>query len=386
MNEEALAEKDEAFMDLACRLAARGRGHTKPNPMVGAVLVRRDKAFSTGYHRRPGTPHAEVVAIERAKEDVAGATLYVNLEPCAHHGRTPPCVDLILAKKIRRVVIGTKDTNPLVNGRSIAALRRKGVQVTYGVLEEKCRRLNETFFKHVETNKPFVTLKAALTLDGKIASSSGQSQWISCPASRQKVHKLRSIVDAILVGIETVLQDDPRLTVRGVRGAAKPCRVVLDSRLRVPMSARVLEGSAETLLATTDRAQRKKIRKLENKGIGVEVFRPDRSGRVPLGTLLRRLGERGMQHVLLEGGSGLYTTALKAGEVDKLLLFVAPLLLGGKDAPGLFDGIGFPSPKKGLPVQGLKWRRSDRDLMLEGYCSRPGPLGSGQIRKMRDRT
>jgi len=386
MNEEALAEKDEAFMDLACRLAARGRGHTKPNPMVGAVLVRRDKAFSTGYHRRPGTPHAEVVAIERAKEDVAGATLYVNLEPCAHHGRTPPCVDLILAKKIRRVVIGTKDTNPLVNGRSIAALRRKGVQVTYGVLEEKCRRLNETFFKHVETNKPFVTLKAALTLDGKIASSSGQSQWISCPASRQKVHKLRSIVDAILVGIETVLQDDPRLTVRGVRGAAKPCRVVLDSRLRVPMSARVLEGSAETLLATTDRAPKKKIRQLETKGIGVEVFRPDRSGRVPLGTLLRRLGERGMQHVLLEGGSGLYTTALKAGEVDKLLLFVAPLLLGGKDAPGLFDGIGFPSPKKGLPVQGLKWRRSDRDLMLEGYCSRPGPLGSGQIRKMRDRT
>ena len=377
MNEEALAEKDEIFMDLACRLAVRGRGHTKPNPMVGAVLVRRGKAFSTGYHRRPGAPHAEVVAIERAKGGLAGTTLYVNLEPCAHHGRTPPCVDLILAKKIRRVVIGTKDTNPLVNGKSIAALRRKGVQVTCGVLEEKCRRLNETFFKHVETKKPFVTLKAALTLDGKIASSSGESKWISCPASRRKVHKLRSIVDAILVGVDTVLRDDPRLTVRGIRGAANPCRVVLDSRLRVPMTARILKPSAKTLLATTDRAPKKKIHRLESLGIEVEVFPPDRSGRVPLTMLLRRLGKRGMQHVLLEGGSGVYTTALKAGEVDKLLLFVAPLLLGGKDAPGLFDGIGFPSPKKGLPLRDLRWRRSDRDLMLEAYCPGPGNRASG---------
>ena len=386
MNKEALAEKDEAFMDLACRLAARGRGNTKPNPMVGAVLVRRGNAFSTGYHRRPGAPHAEVVAMEGAKQDVAGATLYVNLEPCAHHGRTPPCVDLILAKKIRRVVIGTKDTNPLVNGRSIAALRRKGVEVTYGVLEEKCRRLNETFFKHVETNKPFVTLKAALTLDGKIASATGESQWISCPASRRKVHKLRSIVDAILVGVETVLHDDPQLTVREIRGAANPCRVVMDSRLRVPMTARVLEPEAQTLLATTDRAPKRKIRQLESKGIGVEVFRPDRSGKVPLGRLLSRLGKRGMQHVLLEGGSGIYTTALKAGEVDKLLLFVAPLLLGGKEAPSLFDGIGFSSPKKALAVRDLRWRRSDRDLMLEAYCSGPGTPASGQTRSTGNRT
>jgi diaminohydroxyphosphoribosylaminopyrimidine deaminase/5-amino-6-(5-phosphoribosylamino)uracil reductase len=278
------------------------------------------------------------------------------------------------------VVIGTKDTNPLVNGRSMAALRRKGVQVTCGVLEEKCRRLNETFFKHVETNKPFVTLKAALTLDGKIASSGGQSQWISCPASRQKVHRLRSIVDAILVGVETVLKDDPQLTVRGIRGGANPCRVVMDSRLRVPLTARVLERSAETLLATTDRAPKKKIRQLESKGARVEVFRPDRSGRVPMGRLLRHLGKRGMQHVLLEGGSGVYTTALKAGEVDKLLLFVAPLLLGGKEAPSLFDGIGFPSPKKGLPVRDLRWRRSDRDLMLEAYCSGPETWASGHAR------
>ncbi len=371
MRREVSAETDEAFMELACRLAVRGRGNTKPNPMVGAVLVRNGRTIGAGYHRKPGTPHAEVIAIEGAEEDVAGATLYVNLEPCAHHGRTPPCVDLILAKKVRRVVIGTRDTNPLVNGRSIEALQRKGIEVTCGVLEGKCRRLNETFFKYVETKKPFVTLKAALTLDGKIASSSGLSQWISCPASRKKVHRLRSFVDAVLVGVGTVLRDDPQLTVRGIRGATNPWRVVMDSRLRIPMSARVLESEAQTLLATTERAPRKKIQALERKGIQVEVFRPDRSGRVPFNRLLRRLAKKEMQHVLLEGGEGIYTTALEAEAVDKLLLFVAPILLGGKEAPGLFGGVGFASPEKGLRVRDLRWRRSDRDLMLEAYCSGP---------------
>lgn len=371
MNEEALTETDESFMNLACKLAIRGRGKTKPNPMVGAVLVRRGEVFGTGHHSKAGSPHAEVVAIQRAEADPKGATLYVNLEPCSHHGRTPPCVDLILAKKIRRVVIGTKDTNPRVNGRSIAILRREGVQVTYGVLEEKCRRLNETFFKLVETGKPFVTLKAALTLDGKIASSSGRSKWISCPASRRKVHRVRALADAILVGVGTVIEDDPQLTVRGIPGARNPCRVVMDSRLRIPMTTRVLEGEAETLLATTHRAPKRKIRELERRGVEVEVFPPDRTGRVPLPSLLRRLGKRGMQHVLVEGGSGLYTTALEADEVDKLLLFIAPLLLGGREAPGLFGGVGFPSPEKGHIVHGLEWRRSDRDLVLEAYCSSP---------------
>ncbi len=379
MSREARSEADETFMDLACRLAVRGRGRTKPNPMVGAVLVRNGKVCSTGYHRKPGAPHAEVVAIERAKGSLQGTTLYVNLEPCAHHGRTPPCVDLILAKKIRRVVIGTLDTNPLVSGRSIATLRRKGVRVTSGVLENRCRRLNETFFKSVETNKPFVTLKAALTLDGKIASSTGQSQWISSPASREKVHRLRNQVDAILVGVGTVLEDDPQLTVRGIRASTNPCRVVMDSRLRLPLTARILEPEAETLVATTSRASRRRIRDLEARGVTVQVFRPDRQGRVPVGTLLKHLAKRGMQHVLLEGGSGIYTTALKAKEVDKLLLFLAPLLLGGREAPTLFDGVGFASPRKGLPVHDLQWRRSDRDLMLEAYCSGPGTRFAGEV-------
>lgn len=378
MRRDSQAETDEAFMALACKLAARGRGRTQPNPMVGAVLVREGRAFSEGYHKSPGTPHAEVVAIEGAREDVAGATLYVNLEPCAHYGRTPPCVDLIIAKRIGRVVVGTKDTNPLVNGKSIEALRRSGVRVTCGVLEEECRRLNETFFKYVETKRPFVTLKAALTLDGKIASRTGRSQWISSPASRKKAHRLRSIVDAVLVGVGTVLQDDPQLTVRGIRGARNPCRVVMDSRLRSPMSARILEPEAETVVATTERAPVRKIRELERRDIRVEVFRPDRSGRVPVGPLLRSLAKQGRQHVLVEGGAGIYSSLLEAGEVDKLLLFIAPLLIGGRDAPSLFDGRGFESPQAGLPVRDLRWRRSDRDLMLEGYCS--GRDGAGRLR------
>jgi diaminohydroxyphosphoribosylaminopyrimidine deaminase / 5-amino-6-(5-phosphoribosylamino)uracil reductase len=363
--------QDERFMSLACDLAVRGRGRTKPNPMVGAVLVKGGRVAAKGYHRYAGGPHAEVIAIERAKSDPRGATLYVNLEPCAHHGRTPPCVELILAKKIGRVVIGTKDTNPIVNGRSIEILRRGGVQVTCGVLEERCRRLNESFFKFVETGKPFVTLKAAVSLDGKIASSIGRSQWISCPASREKVHRQRSLVDAILVGIGTVVQDDPRLTVRGIPRAKNPCRVVMDSKLRIPMSARVLEPEAETVLATTHRASRRKVRELEKRGVGVEVFPPDRKGRVPLGPLLRRLGKRGIQHVLLEGGSRLYTAALEANEVDKLLLFVAPLLLGGERAPSLLGGAGFPTPAKGRSLHGLRWRKSDRDLMVEAYFTGP---------------
>jgi diaminohydroxyphosphoribosylaminopyrimidine deaminase/5-amino-6-(5-phosphoribosylamino)uracil reductase len=384
MNKEVRTETDETFMNLACRLAIRGRGRTRPNPMVGAVLVRRGRVFGTGYHRSPGSPHAEVVAIERAEADPKGATLYVNLEPCAHHGRTPPCVDLILAKKIRRVVIGTKDTNPLVNGRSIATLRRRGVQVTCGILEDKCRRLNEAFFKFVETGKPFVILKAAMTLDGKIASSSGRSQWISCPASRKKVHRLRSRVDAILVGIGTVLEDDPRLTVRGIPDARNPCRVVMDSRLRIPLTARVLEPEAETLVATTHLAPKKKVAALAERGVAVETFAPNRAGRVPLGQLLRRLGKRGIQDVLVEGGSQLYTTALEAKEADKLVMFVAPLLLGGEEAPGLFGGKGFANPAKGLRVHSLRWKRSDRDLMLEAYLSKGGTeVRASQVRPKR---
>ena len=362
---------DEHFMRLACRLARKGEGKTKPNPMVGAVLVKNGRIIGTGHHKKSGSPHAEVIAIQNAQEDVGDASLYVNLEPCAHHGQTPPCVDLILAHKISRVVIGAKDPNPKVNGKSIRTLQNRGVRVECGVLEQECRRLNEVFFKFMETGKPFVTLKAALSLDGKIACPTGESKWISCSASRKKVHRLRSLVDAILVGIGTVLKDDPQLTVRDVPGARNPLRVILDTGLRISPYARVLQPDAATLIATTRRAPSDKIRQLQRMGIEVEVFSSNKNGHVPMGSLFQRLGTRGLQHILIEGGSHVFTTAWEEKEVDKFFLFIAPLLLGGTDAPGLFGGKGVSSTVEGFPVHGLRSKRSDRDILLEGYLVDP---------------
>lgn len=356
---------DARFMAMALKLALRGKGRTRPNPLVGCVLVQQGRVIGTGFHRKPGTPHAEVLAIESAQEDVRGSTLYVNLEPCAHYGRTPPCLDLILERRIGRVVVGTVDPNPLVNGRSIRALRAKGIDVTVGVLEAACRKINEVFFKSVQTGKPFVTLKAGVSLDGKIAAFTGLSKWITCEVSRKKAHRLRSEVDAILVGIGTVLQDNPLLTCRGIRGASQPLRVVLDSALRIPLDAAVLRPGAETLVATTDRAQADKVAALRARGVQVELFSPDRTGRVPLGDLLRRLAKREIQHVLVEGGRDVFTTVLEEGEGDRLLLFVAPILLGGKDAPGILAGRGAESPQEATRVFDVRCRRSGQDLLLE---------------------
>ncbi len=367
------SEEDARFMAMALKLALRGKGRTRPNPLVGCVLVREGRVIGSGFHRRPGSPHAEVVAIESAREDVRGSTLYVNLEPCAHYGRTPPCLDLILERRIGRVVVGTVDPNPLVNGLSIRTLRAKGVQVTVGVLEAACRRMNEVFLKFVQTGKPFVTLKAGVSLDGKIAAYTGRSRWITCETSRRSVHRLRSEVDAILVGIGTVLRDNPLLTARGIRGARQPLRVVLDSELRIPLDAAVLGPEAETLVATTERAPADKVAALRARGAQVEVLPPDRAGRVPLGGLLRRLAEREIQHVLIEGGSGVFTTALEEAEGDRLLLFVAPILLGGEKAPGILGGRGAESPQEALRVHDLRCRRSGQDVLLECRLKRREP-------------
>jgi len=359
---------------MACRLALRGRRGARPNPMVGAVLVHRGEVIGTGYHQRYGGPHAEVVAVRNAVRDPAGSTLYVNLEPCSHFGNTPPCVDLILEKRIGSVVIGTVDPNPRVNGRSVRILREHGVKVTCGVLERTCRDLNEVFFRFMETGLPFVTLKAALSLDGKIACGTGVSQWISCDASRARVHRLRSRADAILVGAGTVRRDDPCLTVRGVRGVARPpLRVVVDSRLRTPREARVLGPEAPTLVATTQRAPRGKIEALAARGVQVEVLDADEDGRVPLEALLARLGGRQVQHLLVEGGSRVFTSAIERELVDRMVLFIAPLLLGGERAPSLFGGQGAERPDLGAAVDILRVRRSGRDLVVEGRPVRPGP-------------
>ena len=337
--------------------------------MVGAVLVKRGTIIGKGFHKRPGAPHAEVIALNGATTDPKGGSLYVNLEPCCHFGRTPPCVDLILAKGIARVVIGTKDTNPMVNGKSMRRLRQHGVRVDYGILEERCRRLNEVFLKYITTRTPFVILKAAITLDGRIASSSRTSQWISSEQSRKRVHRLRNLVDAIAVGIGTVLQDDPQLTARGIRGSSNPLRIVMDSMLRIPLTAQLVQGrkDARTLIATTPRAPTKKMKALTERGIEVEVFENDPDGRVPMDALFNYLGARGIQSVLVEGGSHIYTSALQQGLVDKLVLFLAPTLMGGRHAPGLFEGKGFSSPAESISLEGVEIQRSGRDILVQGY-------------------
>ena len=372
MPKEHPLSTDEKYMALACRLARRGEGKTSPNPMVGAVLIKAGKVIGMGYHKKPGAPHAEIAAFRNADTLLKGATLYVNLEPCAHYGKTPPCVDSIIAEKIKRVVIGAKDPNPLVKGKSIRLLKKQGVEVTCGILEEKCRRLNEAFYKSMETGKPLVTLKAATSLDGKIACYTGRSQWISCSVSRKKGHRYRSRVDAILVGIGTVLKDDPQLTVRGIAGARNPLRVIMDSRLRIPLTARILRPEAPTLLVTTPAAPQKKIDRLAQMGVAVKIFKPNQKGRIPFTPLLRHLGKSETQHLLIEGGAGIYLSAFEEGIVDKCLFFIAPLLLGGQSAPMLLGGQGVKTPQQGYTFSDFNVSKSGRDMVLEGYLKDKG--------------
>lgn len=367
-------------MARALDLARRGAGRTSPNPMVGAVVVREGRIVGEGYHEKAGTPHAEVHALRAAGPAAAGATLYVTLEPCNHHGRTPPCTEAIIAAGIARVVAAVKDPNPRVAGSGLARLRAAGIAVTEGVLAEEARELNEAFFHFITTGRPFVIMKYAMTMDGRIATATGESRWISSPEARERVHRLRAAADAVMVGIGTVLHDDPLLTCR-VPGGRDPVRVVVDSRLRIPPSARVLSvrSEAPTWLATTPLAapeRRAAIRSLRRTGAcPVEILEiPARDGRVDLGALLAELGRREITSVLLEGGAELNAAMLAAGAVQKVLGFVAPKLVGGREAPGPVGGSGVALPEA-WRVEGLKVEKVGEDVLLTGYVSggAPGP-------------
>lgn len=354
----APSDDDQHFMRQALRLAERGRGTTRPNPMVGALLVKGGKVLARGYHRRAGQPHAEIVALAKLGMRAPGATLYVTLEPCCHHGRTGPCTEAILAAGIRRVVVGCCDENPLVSGRGVAALRRAGLQVSAGCLKEECHRLNRAFFTWVRKHRPWVTLKVAATLDGFIGDRreperNGEARWITGPEARARAHTLRAQHDAILVGVETVLTDDPRLTVRNRDEPTHdqgPLRVVLDSRLRTPATAALLQpspGHAPPLIVgvapkspSPDLSRRQ--RRLERAGAEVLLIRGNRAGRVALPALLRALADREVQSLLLEGGSRVHGAFLRERLVDAVALFLAPRLVG-----------------RGVPIVeslGLDWR------------------------------
>jgi diaminohydroxyphosphoribosylaminopyrimidine deaminase/5-amino-6-(5-phosphoribosylamino)uracil reductase len=362
------------YMDLALRLAEKGRGSTSPNPMVGAVLVASGRVLATGYHRKAGAPHAEILALTAAGRRTRGATLYVNLEPCCHlKKRTPPCVPSIITAGIKHVVVAMRDPNPLVNGRGLRQLRRAGIRVTEGVLREEATGLNEAYIHWMRTRRPFVILKAAMTLDGKIATAAGESRWISGEVARRYVHQLRRQVDAILVGVHTVLHDDPELTARLSQGRGparyathQPLRVVLDSHLQLPPRARVLKpyAGSRTLLATTAKSPLTRVERF--RATGLEVMRlPSEHGRVSLKACLTALGARGVTSVLIEGGGEVIASALRAGLVNRLKLIVAPLLLGGQDAIGL---IGGRSPKQladGVKLTGVSWRRLGSDILID---------------------
>ena len=367
-------DTDAAFMLKALALARKGLGRTSPNPAVGAVLVKGGRVIGSGFHRAAGLAHAEVEALESATEDPRGSTLYVTLEPCCHHGRTPPCVDAVIRARIRRVVVGALDPNPRVSGRGVERLEKAGIDVTTGVREPRCRALNEAYNRHVVTGLPFVTLKLASSLDGRIAASTGHSRWITGPGARRLVHRMRSLSDAVMVGVSTALADDPELTVRLVRGR-DPLRVVVDSAFRVPLSSRIFKGphAAGTMVFTTRAADGKKIARATALGAEVVRVRKTRDG-VDLKGALAELGRRGITSVLVEGGGTLAASLLRAGLVDKVVHFIAPAYIGGDGVPSV-GGLGVRDAGKALRLTGVRTRRAGGDIVVEGYVERPSPAG-----------
>jgi len=354
---------------MACRLAVKAAGRTSPNPLVGAVLVKGNQVIATGYHRVAGGDHAEIVALKRAGSNSQGATLYINLEPCAHYGKTPPCAGALIRAGIKAVVAGMKDPNPLVAGSGFRQLKRAGINIRTPILEEECRAVNEAFIKYITRRLPFVSLKLAATLDGRIAAASGDAHWISSDVSRRRVHQLRNHMDAVLVGADTVLKDDPQLTCR-ISGGRNPWRVILDARLRIPLSARLLRlsDSDKTIIATSRSALAQKIGALHARGVQVWQF-PLRGGEIAWGDLLQRLAASQIVTVLIEGGANVAASALRARAVDKILFFYAPKILGG-DGRAMIDALKIRRAAGALRVQRLNVERSGEDLLVTGYFDR----------------
>ena len=355
---------DEIFMREALKLARNAEGRTSPNPLVGAVIVKDGRIIAQGWHRKAGTPHAEIHALNMAGELAKGATLYVTLEPCSHFGRTPPCARAIVDAGIKKVFAAMKDPNPKVAGRGFEILQSAGVEVEVGLLEEEAQKLNEIFIKWVTKNLPFVTMKFACSIDGKIATVAGESQWISCEASRKFTHHLRDINDAILVGVGTVLADNPSLTTRLVEGK-NPVRVIVDSNARTPLDSKVLDKSARTIIATTANAPPEKISALKN--CGVEIIFAGGGERVDLKILMQALAEREITSVLVEGGGTINFSLLRAGLVDKVLAFVAPKIIGGKNSLTAVEGAGFEKLSDAVTLKNITAQNFGEDILIGGY-------------------
>lgn len=357
---------DIQYMERAFKLALRAKGKTSPNPMVGCVIVKNNRIIAEGYHHRCGADHAEIVALKKAGSRAKGATLYVTLEPCSHYGRTPPCVDKIIASGIKEVVAGMIDPNPVNNGKSILKLRQNKIRVKTGFLEQKLRKANESFIKFIKYKMPFVVVKCAQTLDGKIATFSGQSKWITSPKTRDFTHRLRGDFDAILVGANTALKDNPGLNARSTTKRLK--KIVVDSKLQIPLGAKLFSntGPGDVVIATTRKAPQQKQEILKAKGVSVLVCPQSKEG-VNLKWLFRELARREISSLLIEGGSKIVGSALKANLVDKFLMFIAPKIMGDERAVSSVRGFKVANVNQVLRLKNVAVKKIGEDILVEGY-------------------
>ncbi|AJF29256.1 bifunctional diaminohydroxyphosphoribosylaminopyrimidine deaminase/5-amino-6-(5-phosphoribosylamino)uracil reductase RibD [Clostridium botulinum] len=360
---------NEKYMELALELAKKGEGKVNPNPLVGALIVKDNEIIGSGYHEKYGEAHAEVNAINNATKSLDGSTIYVTLEPCSHYGKTPPCVDLIIEKKIKKVIIGMLDPNPMVSGRSIKKLKDNDIEVIVGVEEEKCKKINESFIKYITSNLPFVILKSAISLDGKIATSIGESKWITSEESRRDGHLLRNKLSAIMVGINTIIEDNPELTCR-IENGKNPIRVIVDSNLRIPLKSKVVNNSDKlTIVATTKYADKLKKQELINKGVRVIEIN-DKNKKVDLKELMRCLGTLKIDSILIEGGGTLNFSALEENIVDKVRFYIAPKILGGERSKSSIGGEGFFKLSDAVKLKELTYEKLSEDIVIEGYINK----------------
>lgn len=357
---------DEKYMRLAMQLAGNAIGRTSPNPLVGAVIVKDNRVVGCGWHRKAGTPHAEVHALNQAGELAQGADVYVTLEPCAHYGKTPPCAKALVEAKVKNVYGGLLDVNPKVAGKGFKILEDAGIHVEYGFLQDELRKQNEVFFKWIEHKKPFIVLKAAMTLDGKIATATGQSKWITNETSRAYGYKLRDIYDGIMVGINTVIEDNPMLTAR-VDGGKNPIRIVVDSSLKIDINANVVQDkSAKTIIATTDKADKDKILKLQAQDVDVIVVDKDENDKVDIEKLLDILGQQNICSILVEGGAILSGSFVAKKLVDKVYFFIAPKIIGGKEAKTPVAGTGILNLQEALTLKDIQIEKLEEDILIIG--------------------
>lgn len=375
------ANTDEKYMMFALELAEKGRGKVEPNPMVGAAIVKSGDIIGTGYHRIFGGAHAEVYAINEGGANCKGATLYVSMEPCAHYGKTAPCVDAIVKAGIGKVVIAITDPNPITSGKGIQRLREAGIEVKLGVMESQAMRLNASFFKLMQQGLPYVIVKWAMSLDGKIATHTGDSKWITCEESRVYVHKVRRQVDGVLVGINTVLRDDPLLTCR-LEGGRNPKRIIIDSNASLPLNSRLLKTihESEIIVAVNRNVLYERIKKLRQ--LGCEVIQTNNtSDRVDLKELFLRLGEMEMTNVLVEGGSRVITSIFEECLADKVIVFIAPIIIGGQGANSPVLGRGIDAMSEAAKVNEITIKRFSNDIVIEGFLKYKHGQGEAQADK-----